>query len=210
MRSRVLCTAAAVLASTASHAFVFDAWKSGMKIDKVIEAGKQKGALVELEGGGLPFFGKKEPDELAEKVEYRCTTKLMGYDAKILFSFAPESRVLHTLKVTLSLPMSAEKADMEVLADAIAKQLDAKYKDQGEPSAESLLGSLADKVRDVKRRSWSGRGDTVTLESAWKVMGGDVVVLYVDDKLAEKAKVEDRRIREKKLERSGGGDRGKF
>ncbi len=147
---------------------------------------------------------------MAVKVEYQCDTKLMGYDAKILFSFSPLTRVLHTLRVTVMLPLSSEKADMDVLADAIARQLDSKYKDQGELPAENLIGGLVDKVRDVKRRAWKGGGDTVTMESHWKVMGGEVVVLYVNDKLAEKAAVEDRRVREKKLERSSGGDRSKF
>lgn len=189
---------------------MFDVWRSGSKVEKVVEAGREKGASVEFEGGGVPFFGKKEPEELAEKVEYRCDTKLMGYDAKILFSFTPESRVLHTVRVALSLPMSSEKADVEVLADAIAKQLDAKYKDLGDTSAESLLGQLADKVRDVRRSSWKGGGDTVTMEATSTMLGGEVVVVYVDDKLAERAAVEDRRIREKKLDRTSGGDRSKF
>lgn len=197
-----------LIASAPAEAFVFDVWKSGMKTDRVIEAGKRKDLAVKLSGGGL--FAKKEPEDLAVKVEYQCDTKLMGYDAKILFSFSPLTRVLHTLRVTVMLPLSSEKADMDVLADAIARQLDSKYKDQGELPAENLIGGLVDKVRDVKRRAWKGGGDTVTMESHWKVMGGEVVVLYVNDKLAEKAAVEDRRVREKKLERSSGGDRSKF
>ena len=197
-----------LIVSASADAFVFDVWKSGMKTDRVIEAGKRKDVSVKLAGGGL--LSKKEPEELAVRVEYQCETKLMGYDAKILFSFAPLSRVLHTLRVTVMLPMSSEKADMDVLADAIARQLDTKYADQGEPPAENMIGGLVDKVRDVKRRSWKGGGDTVTMESHWKMINGEVVVLYVDDKLAEKAAVEDRRVREKKLERSSGGDRSKF
>lgn len=197
-----------LIASASADAFVFDVWKSGMKTDRVIEAGKKKGVSVKLAGGGL--FAKKEPEELAVKVEYQCETKLMGYKAKILFTFAPESRVLHTLQVTVVLPMSAEKADMDVLADSVAKQLDRKYKEQGEPAAESMLGGLVDKVRDIRRRSWTGGGDTVILESHWKMVGGEVVVIYADDKLAEKAAAEDRKVREKKLERSSGGDRSKF
>ena len=198
-----------LIASASADAFVFDVWKSGMKTDQVIEAGKKKDVAVKLAGGGL-FPKKKEPEELAVKVEYQCDTKLMGYDAKILFSFSPMSRVLHTLRVTVMLPMSSEKADMDVLADTIAKQLDSKYKEQGEPPAESMIGGLVDKVRDVKRRGWTGGGDTVIMESHWKMVNGEVVVQYVNDKLAEKAGVEDRRVREKKLERSSGGDRSKF
>ncbi|RNC72703.1 MAG: hypothetical protein ED859_01715 [Desulfuromonadales bacterium] len=197
-----------LIASASADAFVFDVWKSGMKTDRVIEAGKRKDLSVKSAGGGL--FSKKEPEDLAVKVEYQCDTKLMGYDAKILFSFSPLTRVLHTLRVTVMLPLSSEKADMDVLADAIARQLDTKYADQGEPPAENMIGGLVDKVRDVKRRSWKGGGDTVTMESHWKMINGEVVVLYVDDKLAEKAAVEDRRVREKKLERSSGGDRSKF
>jgi len=197
-----------LIASASADAFVFDVWKSGMKTDRVIEAGKRKDLSVKSAGGGL--FSKKEPEDLAVKVEYQCDTKLMGYDAKILFSFSPLSRVLHTLRVTVMLPLSSEKADMDVLADAIARQLDTKYTDQGEPPAENMIGGLVDKVRDVKRRSWKGGGDTVTMESHWKMINGEVVVLYVDDKLAEKAAVEDRQVREKKLERSSGGDRSKF
>ena len=53
-------------------------------------------------------------------------------------------------------------------------------------------------------------GDTVILESHWKMVGGEVVVIYADDKLAEKAAAEDRKVREKKLERSSGGDKSKF
>ena len=197
-----------LIASASADAFVFDVWKSGMKTDRVIEAGKKKDVSVKLAGGGL--LSKKEPEDLAVRVEYQCETKLMGYDAKILFSFAPLSRVLHTVRVTVMLPLSSEKADMDVLADTIARQLDSKYQDQGEPAAESMIGGLVDKVRDVKRRSWKGGGDTVTMESHWKMINGEVVVLYVDDKLAEKAAVEDRRVREKKLERSSGSDRSKF
>lgn len=197
-----------LITSAAADAFVFDVWKSGMKTDRVIEAGKKEGVSVKPAGGGL--LSKKEPEELAVKVEYQGETKLMGYKAKILFTFGPESRVLHTLQVTVALPMSSEKADMEVLADSIAKQLGSKYKEQGEPTAESMLGGLVDKVRDIRRRSWTGGGDTVIMESHWKMVGGEVVVRYVDDKLAEKAAVEDRKVREKKLERSSGGDRSKF
>jgi len=197
-----------LIASASADAFVFDVWKSGMKTDRVIEAGKKKDLSVKVAGGGL--FSKKEPEDLAVKVEYQCDTKLMGYDAKILFSFSPLTRVLHTLRVTVMLPLSSEKADMDVLADAIARQLATKYKEQGEPPAESLIGGLVDKVRDVKRRSWKGGGDTVTMESHWKMINKEVVVQYVDDKLAEKAAVEDRQVREKKLERSSGGDRSKF
>lgn len=197
-----------LIASASADAFVFDVWKSGMKTDRVIETGKKKDVSIKLMGGGL--FSKKEPEELVVKVEYQCDTKLMGYDAKILFSFAPLSRVLHTLRVTVMLPLSSEKADMDVLADTIARQLDSKYKEQGEPAAESMIGGLVDKVRDVKRRSWKGVGDMITMESHWKMINGEVVVQYVDDKLAEKAGVEDRQVREKKLERSSGGDRSKF
>ncbi len=197
-----------LIVSASADAFVFDVWKSGMKTDRVIEAGKRKDLSVKSAGGGL--FSKKEPEDLAVRVEYQCDTKLMGYDAKILFSFSPLTRVLHTVRVTVMLPLSSEKADVDVLADAIARQLDTKYADQGEPPAENMIGGLVDKVRDVKRRSWKGSGDTVTMESHWKMINGEVVVLYVDDKLAEKAAVEDRRVREKKLERSSGGDRSKF
>lgn len=193
-----------------TYAFVFDVWKSGMKIARVIEVGREKGASVELDSGGFSFFGKSEPEELAVRVEYRSETKLMGYDAKLLFSFTPESRVLHTLRVTLVLPLSSEKADMEVLADAIARQLDNKYKDQGEPTADSLVGQIVDKVRNVLRHAWKGSGDTVTMESNWKMIGGDIVIIYVDEKLAEKAGIEERHIREKRLKRSSGGDRNKF
>jgi hypothetical protein len=106
--------------------------------------------------------------------------------------------------------MGSDKTDLEVLADAIAKQLDAKYKDLGDVSRDGLFGQLAAKFRDVKRRTWKGAGDLITLEAASKLMGNEVVVTYVDEKLAERAKVEDRRIREKRLERSSGGDKGKF
>lgn len=199
-----------LISPACADAFMFDVWKSGMKIKSVIEAGKERGASVELASGGFSFFGKREPEELAVKVECHSKTKLMGYDANILFTFTPESRLLHSLRVTLSLPFSSEKADMEVLADAIAKQLTAKYKEHGEQSADSLLGQLVDKVRDIRRRVWQGGGDTVTMESNWEMMRGEVVLLYVDEKLAEKAGIEDRRIREKRLERSSGGDRDKF
>lgn len=206
---RMISALGLLLITTASaDAFVFDVWKSGMKPDRVVEAGKKKDLAVKSAGGGL--FSKKEPEDLAVKVEYQCDTKLMGYDAKILFSFSPLSRVLHTLRVTVTLPLSSEKADMDVLADTIARQLDKKYADQGEPPAESLIGGLVDKARDVKRRSWKGGGDTVTMESHWKMVNGEVIVLYVNDKLAEKAAVEDRKVREKRLERSSGGDRSKF
>lgn len=206
---RILSAVGLLLITSASaDAFVFDVWKSGMKTDRVIEAGKRKDLSVKPAGGGL--FSKKEPEDLAVRVEYQCDTKLMGYDAKILFSFSPLTRVLHTVRVTVMLPLSSEKADVDVLADAIARQLDTKYADQGEPPAENMIGGLVDKVRDVKRRSWKGGGDTVTMESHWKMINGEVVVLYVDDKLAEKAAVEDRRVREKKLERSSGDDRSKF
>lgn len=197
-----------LFASATADAFVFDVWKSGMKTNQVIEAGKKKGVSVKLDNGGL--FSKKEPEDLAVKIEYHCATKLMGYDAKILFSFAPLSRTLHTLRVMVMLPMSSEKADMDVLADSIARQLDSKYKEQGEPAAESMIGGMVDKMRDVRRRSWKGSNDTITLESRWKMVGGEVIVHYVDDKLAEKAVIEDRQVREKKLERSSGGDRNKF
>lgn len=197
------------LAPTAD-AFQFDVWRSGMKVEKVVEAGKESGVTVELGGGGLPFLGKKEPEDLAVRVEYRGSMKLMGYPAKLLFSFAPESKVLHTVRVEISLPLSSDKADVEVLADAIAKKLDAKYKDQGEVSPEGLLGQLTAKFRDGKRRAWKGSGDVVTMEAESKLTGGEVVVTYVDEKLSEKAKVEDRRIREKRLERSSGGDKSKF
>lgn len=199
-----------LISFSSADAFVFDVWKSGMKMDRVIDAGKEKGVSVELEGGRFLLFGKKEPEELAVKVESRSETKLMGYDATIHFSFTPESRLLHTVRVTLALPLKSEKADMEVLADELAKQLDAKYKEQGEPPADSLVGQLVDKARDIRRRAWKGSGDTVTMESSWKILGGEVVILYVDDKLAEKAGVEDRRIRKKRLERSSGSDRDKF
>jgi hypothetical protein len=191
-----------------AHSFQFDGWRSGAKAEKILDVAKDKGVTLSMEGAGL--FGKKEPEELAERVEYKASTKLMGYPAKLLFSFAPESKVLHTLRVEINLPMSSEKADMEVLADTIAKQLDAKYKDLGDVSAEGILGHLTDKVRDVKRRAWKGAGDLVTLEAWSKLVGNEVVVTYVDEKLAEKAKIEDRRIREKRLERSSGGDKGKF
>lgn len=196
--------------ASAADAFTFDSWKSGMKINQVIEAGKEKNLSVELDSGGFSLFGTREPEELAVKVEYRCETKLMGYDARILFSFAPESRVLHTVRVTVHLPLSSEKADIEVLADVIARQLSSKYKEQVEPSAESLIGQLIDKTRVVQRRTWKGGVDTVIMESNWKMIGGEVVIQYVDEKLAEKAVIEDRRIREKRLERSSGGDRNKF
>lgn len=208
---RALLSAAAALAvacPVGARAFVFDGWRSGAKVEKILDVAKDKGVSLTLEGGGL--FGKKEPEELADRVEYKGSTKLMGYPAKLLFSFAPESKVLHTLRVEINLPMSSEKADMEVLADAIAKQLDAKYKDVGDVSAEGLLGHLTDKVRDVKRHAWKGGGDLVTLEAWSKIVGNEVVVTYVDEKLADRAKVEDRRIREKRLEKSSGGDKGKF
>lgn len=204
----VLVIGLLMFAPVAADAFTFDVWKSGMKTERVIEVGKKKDLAVKLVGGGL--FAKKEPEELAVRIEYHCDTKLMGYDAKLLFSFAPLSRVLHTLRVTVMLPISSEKADMDVLADSIARQLDGKYQEQGEPAAESMIGGVVDKIRDVKRRGWKGGGDTVTMESHWKMIGGEVVVQYVADKLAEKAGIEDRQIREKRLERSSGGDRSKF
>jgi hypothetical protein len=199
----------ALLASTAD-AFQFDVWRSGMKVEKVVEAGKEKGIEVEPESSGLPFLGKKEPEDLQARVEYRCAMKLMGYSSKVLFTFAPESKVLHSVRVEISVPMTADKADLDVLADAIAKQLDAKYKEQGDVPPEGLLGQLAAKFRDEKRRAWKGAGDLVTLEASWKVIGGEATVTYVDEKLAERAKAEDRRIREKRLERSSGGDKNKF
>lgn len=196
--------------AAAAEAFQFDVWRSGMKVEKVIEIGRGKGLSVVPAGGGVPLLGKKDPDDLAERVEYRCSTKLMGYPARIQFSFAPESKVLHTVHVEINLPLSAEKADLEVLADAIAKQLDAKYKDAGDMGSGGLLGHLSDKLRDVKRRAWRGGSDVVTLEATDKVMGDELLITYVDEKLAERARIEDRRIREKKLERSSGGDKGKF
>ena len=197
-----------LLAAAGAQAFQFDVWRSGMKVDKVIEAGEKKGVSVSLPGS-LPFFGKKEPDELADTVEYRAKMKLLGYSSQVDFIFAPESRVLYSVKVAISVPMTGNKADLEVLADTVAKQLDAKYKNQVEIGPEGLTEALKDKLRDVKRRAWKSATDTVTMESSWTV-GGEVIVTYVDEKLAEKAKVEDRRIREKRLERSGGGDKGKF
>lgn len=194
----------------AADAFVFDAWHSGMNISRVVAAGKERGIVVEFSDGGFSLFSKKEPEELAVNIEYHGATKLMGYDSKLVFIFAPESRVLHTIRVFLSLPLSSDKADMEVLADTLAKQLDAKYKQTGEPVAESLLGQFADTVRQIQRRSWKGNGDTISMESNWKMIGGDVVITYVDDKIAGRAVVEDHRIREKMLERSSGSDRNKF
>lgn len=193
-----------------ADAFIFDTWRSGMNIDKVVATGRDKGIAIEFLGGGFSLFGRNEPDELAVNVEYHGNTKLMGYDAKLLFIFAPESRVLHSVYVTLLLPFSSDEADMDVLSEALARQLDAKYKPQEEPGAESLFDQLADKVRQVHRRNWKGAGDTVTMESNWKMFGGEVVIHYVDDKLSERAVVEDRRIRQKKLEKSSGDDRRKF
>ncbi|MBI5014830.1 MAG: hypothetical protein HZB55_04985 [Deltaproteobacteria bacterium] len=197
-------------ATSAAQAFQFDVWRSGMKVDKVVEVGKENGVEVEPEGSGLPFFGKKDAEDLPVRVEYRAAMKLMGYSAKVLFSFAPESKVLHTVRVEISVPMSGDKADVDVLAAAIAKQLDAKYKGQGDVAPEGLLGQLAAKFREGKGRSWRGVGDAVTMESAWKLLGGEVIVTYVDEKLADRATVEDRRIREKRLDRSAGGDKSKF
>lgn len=196
--------------ASSAPAFVFDVWKSGMKESNVIEAGKKKGITVEPDSGGFTLFSDKKPDKTAVKIEHIGATKLMGYDAKLLFSFTPESRLLHSLRVTLSLPMYSEKVDMEVLADSIAKQLDGKYKDHGTPSADTFIGQFVDKVRNIGRRSWLGNGDTVTMESSWKMVNGDVVILYEDDKLSEKARIEDRRIREKRLDQSSGGDKSKF
>ena len=193
-----------------ADAFTFDTWRSGMNIDKVVATGRDKGIAIEFLGGGFSLFGRNEPDELAVNVEYHGNTKLMGYDAKLLFIFAPESRVLHSVRVTLVLPFSSDKADMDVLSEALAKQLDAKYKPQEESGAESLFDQLADKVRQVHRQNWKGGGDTVTMESNWKMFGGEVVINYVDDKLAERAVVEDRKIRQKRLEKSSGNDRRKF
>lgn len=212
MNRTALCVAAALLtAGTApSHAFQFDAWRSGMKVEKAVEAAKEKGVTLTADGGGLSLLGKKDAEDTGERSEYRASTKLMGYPAKLLFSFAPETKVLHTLRIELALPMGSEKVDMEVLADAIAKQLDAKYKDLGDVSPDGLFSQLAAKVRDVKRRAWKGGGDLITLEAFSKLVGNEVVVVYVDEKLAERARVEDRRLREKKLERSSGGDKGKF
>lgn len=198
-----------IFTSTA-NAFIFDVWKSGMKEGNVVETGKKKGITVESDASGFTLFGDKKPDKLAVKVEYNGNTKLMGYDAKLLFSFTPESRLLHSLRVTLVLPMSSEKVDMEVLADSIAKQLDSKYKEHGTPSADSIIGQFVDKVRNIGRRSWVGNGDSVTMESSWKMFSGDVVIVYEDEKLSEKAKIEDRHIREKRLEQSSGGDKSKF
>jgi hypothetical protein len=181
-----------------------------MKESSVVEAGKKKGIHVESESSGFALFGDKKPDKLAVKVEYTGNTKLMGYDAKLLFSFTPESRMLHSLRVTLALPMSSEKVDMEVLADSIAKQLDSKYKEHGTPAADSIIGQFVDKVRNRDRRGWAGNGDSVTMESSWKMVNGDVVIVYEDEKLSEKAKIEDRRIREKRLDQSSGGDKSKF
>ena len=197
------------LLSTA-NAFVFDVWKSGMKENSVIDAGKKKGITVEYNSAGFTLFGDKKPDKLAVKVEYAGNTKLMGYDAKLLFSFTPESRQLHSLRVTLALPMSSEKVDMDVLADSIAKQLDSKYKEHGTTAADGFIGQIVDKVRSVGRRSWVGNGDSVSMESSWNMVSGDVVIVYEDEKLSEKAKSEDRRIREKRLDQSSGGDKSKF
>lgn len=202
--------ASVIIFSSSANAFVFDAWKSGMKENSAVEAGKNKGIAVAFDTNNFAFFGDKKPEKLAVKVEYAGSTKLMGYDAKLLFSFTPESRVLHSLRVTLALPMSSDKADMEVLADSIAKQLDGKYKEHGVPTVDSFIGQIVDKVRNIGRRSWAGKGDTVTMESTWKMVGGEVVIMYEDDKLSETAKIEDRRIREKRLDHSSGGDKSKF
>jgi hypothetical protein len=199
-----------VFFAATAHSFTFDAWKSGMKESSVVEAGKNKGVSIEFDAGGFAFFGDKKPDKLAVKVLYAANTKLMGYDAKLNFSFTPESRLLHSLRVTIALPMSSDKADMEVLADSIAKQLDSKYKEHGVPTVDSYIGQIVDKMRNVGRRSWVGKGDTVTMESNWKMVGGEVVIVYEDDRLNETAKTEDRRIREKRLDQSSGGDKSKF
>jgi hypothetical protein len=199
-----------VFFAATADAFTFDAWKSGMKENGVVEAGKNKGITVEFDAGGFAFFGDKKPEKLAVKVAYAANTKLMGYDAKLNFSFTPESRLLHSLRVSIALPMSSDKADMEVLADSIAKQLDSKYKEHGVPTVDSYIGQIVDKMRSVGRRSWAGKGDTVTMESNWKMVGGDVVIVYEDDRLNETAKTEDRRIREKRLDQSSGGDKSKF
>ncbi|MDD2898350.1 MAG: hypothetical protein PHI31_06515, partial [Desulfuromonadaceae bacterium] len=166
------------LRASAVHAFVFDVWKSGMKENSVIETGKAKGINIVFDAGSFSLLGDKKPDKLAVKVDYTGSIKLMGYDAKLLFSFTPESRVLHSLRVSLNLPMSSDKADMEVLADSIAKQLDNKYKEHGTPSVDSFIGQIVDKVRNIGRRSWVGKGDAVTMESTWKMVGGEVVVMY--------------------------------
>lgn len=201
---------ALLLFQSTADAFIFDVWKSGMKESIVVEAGKKKGITVEPDAGGFSLFGEKKPDKLTIKVEYTGNTRLMGYDAKLLFSFTPESRLLHSLQVTLALPMSSDKIDMDVLADSIAKQLDSKYKEHGTPAADSIIGQFVDKVRNRDRRSWAGNGDSVTMESSWKMVNGDVYIVYEDVKLSEKAKTEDRRIREKRLDQSSGGDKSKF
>jgi len=99
---------------------------------------------------------------------------------------------------------------MEVLSNSIAKPLYSKYKEHGVPSADSFIGWFVDKVRNRDRRSWPGNGDSVTMESSWKMVNGDVVIIYEDEKLSEEAKIEDRRIREKRLDQSSGGDKSKF
>ena len=62
-----------------------------MKENSVVETGKKKGVTVESDASGFTLFGDKKPDKLAVKAEYTGNTKLMGYDAKLLFSFTPES-----------------------------------------------------------------------------------------------------------------------
>jgi hypothetical protein len=202
--------ALALFFTTTAQAFVFDVWKSGMKVNSAIETGKHKGVAIEPETGSFSFFGDKKSEKPAIKAEYTGSMQLMGYDTKLLFSFTPESRLLHSLRVTLVLPMSSDKADMEVLADSISKQLDIKYKEHGTPSVDGFIGQIVDKVRNIGRRSWAGKGDMVTMESNWKMVGGEVIIMYEDEKLAETAKSEDRRIREKRLDQVGGGDKNKF
>jgi len=200
--------AAVALAAPGARAFQFDVWKSRSGVEKVLEGAKDKGMALETTGGGL--FSKPSAEDLALKVEYEGKTKLMGYSAKLLFSFSPESKVLHTLRVEMSVPRAEEEAGLDVLADTVARQLDGKYKDRSEGGSGGLLDQLTEKFSKAKRRTWRGGADVVTMESSWGLMGGTLLLVYTDEKTVEKAQAEERRLREKRLEKTGGKDLQKF
>ena len=108
------------------------------------------------------------------------------------------------------LPMSSDKADMEVLADSISRQMDSKYKEHGTPSAESFIGQIVNKVRNTDRRSRVGKGDTVTMESNWKMVGGEVVIMYERMINLPKCLKQRTAVFVKGFKQSSGGDKSKF
>lgn len=207
---RLTAAVLTALLPTGAFCFQFDAWRSGMKEEKVLEVAREHD--VSMSGGSLigNLFSGKKAEEQPDTVEHRGEMKLLGYDAKLLFVFTPDTKLLHTVKVDLSVPMSGKEVDVDVLANAIAKQLDKKYKEGTVPTSGKLMDYFTDKLKGLKKRAWEDAHDLIVMESDWGMLGGRVSVVYSDKKLGDKARAEDVRIREKRLEKVGGKDKEKF